>query len=207
MVHSATKYLGGHADATGGVVIAKEEFDRPALFGAVTLVGGILSAWEAHQILRGIKTLGLRLEKQCANAEVLAKYLSLSPHVETVYYPEFEIDNSKMVERVLRAPFYGGVVTIRLTDDTQGSSLSLFQFARTLHAGGKPRRYFYGITHPATATHREMSPAQRRQVGITDGLIRISAGIENVDDIVADIEQAFESIEIGVELIEELVEC
>lgn len=75
VVHSATKFLGGHADATGGVVIAKDECDRPALIGALTLTGGILSAWEAHSILRGLKTLGLRLEKQCRNAEKLAAFL------------------------------------------------------------------------------------------------------------------------------------
>jgi len=205
VVHSATKYLGGHADATGGVVVAREEFDRPALFGAVTLVGGILSAWEAHQILRGIKTLGLRLEKQCANAEVLAKYLSLSPHVESVYYPEF--DNSSAVERVLRPPFYGGVVTIRLADDTKAAAYRFLNSLELCTRAASLGDIFTGITHPATATHREMAPAQRRRIGVTDGLIRISAGIENVDDIIADIEQAFESVEIGTGLIEELVEC
>lgn len=205
VIHSATKYLGGHADATGGVVIAKEEFDRPALFGAVTLVGGILSAWEAHQILRGIKTLGLRLEKQCANAEVLAKYLSLNPHVEAVYYPEF--DTSSAVERVLRSPFYGGVVTIRLADDTQAAAYRFLNSLQLCTRAASLGDIFTGITHPATATHREMAPAQRRRIGVTDGLIRISAGIENVDDIIADIEQAFESVEMSAELIEELVEC
>lgn len=206
VVHSATKYLGGHADATGGVVVAKDEFDRPALFGAVTLVGGVLSAWEAHQILRGIKTLGLRLEKQCANAEVLAKYLSLSPHIETVYYPGFEVDIPAL-KRALRPPFYGGVVTVRLEDDTQDAAYRFLNSLKLCTRAASLGDIFTGITHPATATHREMSPAQRRKVGITDGLIRISAGIENIDDIVADIEQAFDAIANRAELVEELVEC
>lgn len=207
VVHSATKYLGGHADATGGIVVAKEEFDRPALFGAVTLVGGVLSAWEAHQILRGIKTLGLRLEKQCANANVLAKYLTLSPHIETVYYPGFEIENSPVVEKVLRPPFFGGVVTVRLQNDTKQAAYRFLNALELCTRAASLGDIFTGITHPATATHREMSPAQRRRIGVTDGLIRISAGIENVDDIVADIEQAFDRVETRAELMEELIEC
>lgn len=207
VIHSATKYLGGHADATGGIVVAKEEFDRPALFGAVTLAGGVLSAWEAHQILRGIKTLGLRLEKQCANAEVLAKYLSLNPCIEAVYYPGFDVDNSPVVCRVLRPPFYGGVVTVRLENDTRGAAYRFLNALELCTRAASLGDIFTGITHPATATHREMSPAQRRKIGITDGLIRISAGIENMDDIVADIEQAFQAIGTGVEFVEELVEC
>jgi cystathionine beta-lyase/cystathionine gamma-synthase len=84
-VHSATKYLGGHADATGGIVIAKEESDRPALVSVMKLVGGVLSVWEAHQILRGIKTLGLRLERQCQNAKILAEHFSKHPQIKRFF--------------------------------------------------------------------------------------------------------------------------
>ena len=86
-VHSATKYLSGHADAMGGIVVSKDEFDRAALDGVMKLVGGVLSVWEAHQILRGVKTLGLRMEKQCANAQVLAEHLTNNEFIERVYYP------------------------------------------------------------------------------------------------------------------------
>ncbi len=98
-VHSATKYLGGHADATGGIVIAKEEFDRPALVGVMKLVGGVLSVWEAHQILRGIKTLALRLERQCENAKVLAEHFSKHPQIKKVFYPGFS-DETDLVKRI-----------------------------------------------------------------------------------------------------------
>jgi cystathionine beta-lyase/cystathionine gamma-synthase len=195
VVHSATKYLGGHADATGGVVVAKEEFDRPALFSAVTLVGGILSAWEAHQILRGIKTLSLRLEKQCGNASKLAEWLSLRDEVETVYYPEFghgrEID---VTYQNLHQPYFGAVVTMRLKDDTKQAAYDFLNALRLCTRAASLGDIFTGITHPATATHREMSPARRRKLGITDGLIRISAGIEDVNDIIADIDQALNSL-------------
>ncbi len=98
-VHSATKYLGGHADATGGIVIAKDEFDRPALLGVMKLVGGVLSVWEAHQILRGIKTLALRLERQCENAKVLAEHFSKHPQIKKVFYPGFS-DETDLVKRI-----------------------------------------------------------------------------------------------------------
>jgi len=103
VVHSATKFLGGHADATGGVVIAKEDFDRPALMGALTLAGGVLSAWEAHSILRGLKTLGLRLEKQCRNAERLAKFFLDCPQIEKVIYPGLADESeAEIAGRILR---------------------------------------------------------------------------------------------------------
>src|SRR6185369_4342148 len=86
VVHSATKYLGGHADATGGVVVSRDEMDRPALFNVMKLVGGVLSVWEAHQILRGLKTLALRMERQCDNAQKLAARLREHPRVARVHY-------------------------------------------------------------------------------------------------------------------------
>ena len=196
VVHSATKYLGGHADATGGIVVAKEEFDRHSLQGALTLAGGILSAWEAHQILRGVKTLALRLEKQCSNAAFLAEFFANRPEVETVYYPGFaEGIEALAIDRTFRSPVHGGVVTIRLKDDTQAGAYAFLNALKLCTRAASLGDIFTGITHPATATHREMSPARRRKLGITDGLIRVSAGIENVDDIVADLDQAFESIE------------
>src|SRR5688572_23889558 len=108
VVHSATKFLGGHADATGGIVVAREEFDRPALMGALTLAGGVLSAWEAHSILRGLKTLGLRLERQCRNAEKLAEFFLDCPQVEKVIYPGLaDEEQSEIAGRILYKNFRG----------------------------------------------------------------------------------------------------
>lgn len=194
-VHSATKYIGGHADATGGVVIAKEEFDRPALFSAVTLVGGVLSAWEAHQILRGVKTLSLRLEKQCSNASKLAEWLSLHDDIETVYYPEFARGSDlDITYNDLHSPYFGAVITVRLKDDTKEAAYKFLNALKLCTRAASLGDIFTGITHPATATHREMSPARRKKLGITDGLIRISAGIEDVKDVIADIDQALKSL-------------
>lgn len=191
VVHSATKYLAGHANATGGVVVARDEFDRPGLLGALTIAGGVLSPWEAHSILTGIKTLGLRMEKQCSNAEHLAHRLSGLPEIETVIYPKFfKGSDAVTVNRTIRSDFYGGIVTIRLKNDTREAAYKFMNSLKLCTRAASVGDVFTGIVHPATATHRELSPGKRVALGITDGLIRISVGIEDIDDIVADIEQA-----------------
>jgi cystathionine beta-lyase/cystathionine gamma-synthase len=196
VVHSATKYLGGHADATGGVVIAKEDFDRPALLGALTLAGGVLSPWEAHSILRGIKTLGLRMEKQCSNAERLAARLQKLPQIEEVIYPKyFEGTQGKALDDSFHGSEFGAIVTIRLEEDTREASYRFLNALKLCTRATSVGDLFTGIVHPATATHRELSPAKRAKLGITEGLIRISVGIEDVNDIIADIEQALATCE------------
>lgn len=191
VVHSATKYLGGHADATGGVVAAKEEFDRPALLGALTLAGGVLSPWEAHSILRGLKTLGLRMEKQCSNAERLAAQLRKLPQIDEVIYPKFfEGAQSDALDSTFHGSEYGAILTIRLVEDTREAAYRFLNALKLCTRAASVGDLFTGIVHPATATHRELSPAKRAHIGITEGLIRISVGIEDVDDILTDIEQA-----------------
>jgi cystathionine beta-lyase/cystathionine gamma-synthase len=191
VVHSATKYLGGHADATGGVVIAKEDFDKPALLGALTLAGGVLSPWEAHSILRGIKTLGLRMEKQCSNAERLAAQLQKLSQISEVIYPKnFEGTQGQSLDSTFHGSEYGAIVSIRLKEDTREAAYRFLNALNLCTRAASVGDLFTGIVHPATATHRELSPAKRAAIGITEGLIRISVGIEDVNDILADIEQA-----------------
>ncbi len=195
VVHSATKFLGGHADATGGVVIAREDFDRPALMGALTLAGGVLSAWEAHSILRGLKTLGLRLEKQCRNAERLAEFFLDCPQVEKVIYPGLADENqAEIAGRILRKNYRGAVLGVRLKEDSREYVYRFMNALRLCTRAASVGDIFTGVVHPATATHREMSAGRRARLGISEGLLRISAGIEEVEDIIADIEQAFEKV-------------
>jgi cystathionine beta-lyase/cystathionine gamma-synthase len=196
VVHSATKFLGGHADATGGVVVAREDFDRPALMGALTLAGGVLSAWEAHSILRGLKTLGLRLEKQCRNAERLAEFFLDCEQVERVIYPGLgDETQAEIAGRILRKEFRGAVLGVRLKEDSRELVYRFMNALQLCTRAASVGDIFTGVVHPATATHREMSAAKRARFGITEGLLRISAGIEEVEDIIADIEQAFDSVE------------
>ncbi len=192
-VHSATKYLGGHADAMGGVVIAKQETDRLALVSIMKLAGGVLSVWEAHQILRGVKTLGLRLERQCQNARAIAERFKDDPRLARLHYPGLSADAaSGLVGRVLRAPHSGALLSLELTDGTQAAA---FRFMNALEICVRLTSLgdvFTGVSHSASSSHREVSPAQRKRLGISDGLVRMSVGIEDVNDLIADIDQALE---------------
>lgn len=188
-VHSATKYLGGHADAMGGIVIARDESDRVALEGVKKLVGGVLSVWEAHQILRGIKTLALRVERQCRNAEILAERLTKNERVERVYYPKLSED-SETVKKVLRESFGGALISIKLKEDSREAAFRFMDSLKLCVRATSLGDVFTGVSHPAISSHRELSPKKRQSLGISDSMVRISVGIEDVEDIYADIEQA-----------------
>ena len=190
-VHSATKYLSGHADAMGGIVVSREEFDRAALVGVLKLVGGVLSVWEAHQILRGVKTLGLRLEKQCSNAAVLAEYLSKNPAIEKIYYPN-QANDKALTRKVLRGNFGGALVSIKLKTDTTEAAWKFMDNLKLCVRATSLGDVYTLVSHSASSSHRELSPKRRAVLGIADGLVRISVGIEDVKDIIADIEQALE---------------
>lgn len=194
VVHSATKYLGGHADVMGGLVIARDEADLPSLVGVMKLVGGVLGVWEAHEILRGIKTLALRMERQCANALALAEHLSKHPRIARVYYPGFAShDVQERVKSLFRLPLFGALVAIELQEQTREAAFRLMNNLRLCVRSTSLGDVFTSVLHPATASHREVAPAQRRRLGISDGLVRISVGIEAITDIIADIEQALDA--------------
>src|SRR5207237_5284784 len=120
VVHSATKYLGGHNDATGGVVVARESTFGAPLNTLLKLIGGVLSAWEAHEIARGIKTLALRVERQCQNARHIAQELSREPRIARVHYPALRPGAAQEVlRRPLRAPHAGALVSRELAENTR----------------------------------------------------------------------------------------
>lgn len=194
VVHSATKYLGGHADATGGLVISRDEMDSAALIGVMKLVGGVLSVWEAHEILRGLKTLALRMDRHCENARALAEHLQKDARVGQVHFAGLAAaDRQEVARRILRSPHLGGLVSIELRDNTRGAAFRFMDALKLCVRSTSLGDIFTSVLHPATASHRDLAPARRQQLGITDGLVRISVGIENVNDIIADIEQALES--------------
>ena len=173
VVHSATKYLGGHADAMGGVVVSRDEMDAAALVSVMKLVGGVLGVWEAHEILRGLKTLAVRMDRQCENARKLAGYLSEHRGIARVHYPGL-----------------GALVSIELRDNTQEAAFRFMDKLQLCVRSTSLGDVFTSVLHPATASHRDFLPARRQELGIIDGLVRISVGIEKIDDIIADIEQA-----------------
>lgn len=189
-VHSATKYLSGHADATGGIVISNDEFDKPTLDGIKKLVGGVLSVWEAHQILRGIKTLGLRQEKQCRNAAILAEHLSKNEFIEKVYYPN--LGNKESADKILKDDFGGALVSIKLKNDSTAAAWKFMDSLKLCVRATSLGDVYTLVSHSASSSHRELSPKKRASLGIADSLVRISVGIEDVKDLIADIEQALE---------------
>jgi cystathionine gamma-synthase/methionine-gamma-lyase len=195
VVHSATKYLGGHADAMGGAVVAKEHPDDAALISIMKLAGGVLGPWDAHEILRGIKTLGLRMERQCANAQRIADTLAADQRVGRVYYPA--LADAEALDRILTPGYAGAMVSIQLADDTREAAFRFMDALRLCVRATSLGDVFTGVLHPATSSHREMSPARRRKVGITDGLIRISVGIEDVQDLLNDLHQSLDEATHG----------
>src|SRR4029453_10654920 len=114
VVHTATKFLGGHADTMGGMGINRDEFASTGLVSVMKLVGGVLGVWDAHEILRGLKTLGVRLERQCRNAEELARHLQGDRRVARIHYPGLLTDRADVVQRILRPPLGGALVSIEL---------------------------------------------------------------------------------------------
>ena len=189
VVHSATKYFGGHADVMGGLVVAREDVDLLALIGVMKLVGGVLGVWEAHEILRGLKTLAVRMDRQCANAANLARHLLNHAQISRVYYPGLARDQ-ETVKRVLHPPYAGALVAIELRENTREAAFRFMDALSLCVRSTSLGDVFTGVLHPATASHREVAPKRRRELGISEGLVRISVGIEDIEDIIADIEEA-----------------
>jgi cystathionine gamma-synthase/methionine-gamma-lyase len=154
----------------------------------------VLGPWEAHEILRGIKTLGLRVERSCANAHRIAAQLSTHPRIARVYYPGLPgAELPETLQRILQPPHAGAMISITLADDSRDAAFRFMDALRICVRATSLGDIFTGVLHPATSSHREMSPARRRQAGISDGMIRISVGIEDVNDLLKDIEQALDA--------------
>jgi cystathionine gamma-synthase/methionine-gamma-lyase len=192
VVHSATKFLGGHADAMGGIAVSRDQADSMALIGVMKLVGGVLSPWEAHEILRGLKTLAVRVDRHCENASELAEHLQNHARIGRVYFPGFvAAEQREAVQRILSQS--GGLVSIELKDNTRESAFRFMDALKLCLRSTSLGDVFTSVLHPATASHRDLSPARRQQLGITEGLVRISVGIESIKDIIADFDQALEA--------------
>ena len=192
VVHSATKYLSGHGDLTAGAVACGPPYDA-AVEGIRKLVGGVLGPFEAWLAHRGLKTLPLRMDRQCNNARQIAGRLASHPRVAKVNHPSLAgHPDHETVRRVLSNT--GGLVSFELAD---GGREAAFTFLNALELCVKAPSlgdvYTLAI-HPATSSHRELSPARRERLGVRENLLRLSAGIEHPEDIAADIEQALEQL-------------
>jgi len=187
VIHSATKYLGGHSDLTAGVMAGRRDLVEKARHGAAKFYGGNIAPQVAWLVLRGIKTLGLRMERHNANASALANMLLEHPKISTVYYPGLENhQNHEIAKRQMRG--FGGMLGADVGTAEAAKSLvnnlKICTFATSL--GGVET-----LVQPvALMTHATLSPEERAAAGVSEGLLRISVGIENLDDICQDIYDA-----------------
>ncbi|MGA2667327.1 MAG: PLP-dependent aspartate aminotransferase family protein [Ignavibacteria bacterium] len=192
VLHSLTKFLNGHADVVGGVIIAKEKDDFELLKKTLILLGGIISPFNAFLVHRGIKTLALRMNKHTENAQKIAEYLENHPKVQWVRYPGLKSHPQyELGLKQTSAP--GGMISFELKGGVEAGrtvmdNVHLCVLAVSL--GGVETL----IEHPASMTHASMDKDIRLQAKITDGLVRLSVGIENADELIADLDQAFEKI-------------
>ena len=190
VVHSATKYLNGHSDCVGGVAVVGNNAPlKERLAYLQNALGAVAGPFDAFLILRGIKTLALRMERHCANALAIAQFLERHPKVERVYYPGLESHSQHALAKRQMAGGYGGIVTavLRGTIDDARRVLErchLFSLAESL--GGVESL----IEHPGLMTHASIPAAMRASLGISDTLIRLSVGVEDVSDLVAELRQA-----------------
>lgn len=187
VTHSSTKYLNGHSDMIGGVVVAGENAELSDRLRVLqTAVGAIAGPFDAYLALRGVKTLALRMQRHCQNAQELAAWLERHPKVRRVHYPGLPSHAQHALARSQMAGGYGGMVAIELQTDFDGTrrfleGFELFQLAESL--GGVESL----VGHPASMSHAGVPEPERLQNGITASLVRLSVGIEDVDDLRSDL--------------------
>ena len=193
VMHSATKYLGGHSDVVHGALVVKDEALAERLYFVQNAAGGVPGPQDCFLILRGIKTLHLRVQRSCENAQRIAEYLRAHDKVANVYYPGFKNHrNHEVAKRQMR--MFGAMVSFDLKEDTLEtatrvlSNTHLFSLAESL--GGVESL----IGHPASMTHASIPREERLKVGLTDSLIRLSVGVEDVEDLLQDLASGLDRI-------------
>ncbi|PYS82268.1 MAG: cystathionine gamma-synthase [Acidobacteria bacterium] len=192
VVHSTTKYLNGHSDSVGGVVVLNDERDAEWLQFIQNSVGSILSPFDSWLVLRGTKTLAVRMEQHDASGRKVAAFLEEHPKVEKLYYPgSLSHKQHELARRQQRG--FGGMVAFDTGSlENAGTVLESVRLCTLAESLGGVETL---ISHPATMTHASVLPETRARLGITDGLVRISVGLEDVEDIIADLDQALEKIQ------------
>ncbi len=189
VVHSATKYLGGHSDLVAGLAVVKDEETAKRLAFIQNATGGVLGPFDSFLLIKGIKTLGVRMDRHVENAGFIAERLKNNPAVKSIYYPGLESDPGYETNKK-QAKAAGAMISFELTEKYDINvfleSLKLVMLAESL--GGVESL----ICHPSTMTHASIPEDIRKKVGITDALIRLSVGIEDKEDIIRDIENAIE---------------
>jgi cystathionine gamma-synthase/methionine-gamma-lyase len=192
VVHSLTKYLGGHGDATGGVCVARAPALLAALRQVVIVAGGVLSPFEAWLLLRGLRTLPLRMERHSLNALAVARRLETHPCVARVHHVGLSSHPHHERARSLFGGRYGGMLAFELAAGGREEAMNLLGRLRLVQPATTLGDVASLALHPATSSHRELGPADLARYGIAESLVRLSVGIEDVTDVLADLEQALD---------------
>jgi cystathionine beta-lyase/cystathionine gamma-synthase len=191
VMHSTTKFLNGHSDGLGGVLVSNKPEHRETFRFVQNSTGGILSPFECFLVLRGVKTLAVRMERHDANGRAIAAYLAKHPKVERVFYPG--LPNHPQHELARRQMSGFGALLAFETGSLKNSN-NFLRGVRVCTLGESLGGCETLVTHPATMSHAALSDEERANVGITSGLVRLSAGIEDIDDLLEDLEQALNKL-------------
>lgn len=198
VVHSATKYLGGHSDLIAGIVVAREKELGDKIKFLQNASGAILGPFDSWLVIRGIETLHLRIQQHCRSAQAVAEYLETHPAVDRVFYPGLPSHPNHAVAKQ-QGKGFGGIISFTLKNDTEQAAIQFvtgtqyFKLAESL--GGIKSL----LCHPANMTHKSIPAETRRAAGVADSLIRLSVGLEESDDLISDLEQAFEKLEKNID--------
>lgn len=194
VVHSVTKYLAGHGDVLGGVVVSDEAHHETVRMLS-RLAGPVLGPFESYLTMRGIKTLALRFERQCNNARAVANWLSNHPRVERVYYcADPSHPDACNIKRLFAQGLFGAILSFEIKDASRDDILAFMDRLKMIVPGTSLGDVHSLLLYPVMASHRNVSPKMRERVGIRDNLVRLAAGIEAPDDIIADLDAALSSV-------------
>ena len=191
VMHSATKYLGGHSDLVMGALMVKDENLAEELHFIQFAAGAVAGPMDSFLALRGIKTLHIRMQRHCENGKAIAAYLVSHPKVKEVYYPGLENHPNHEVAKKQMNDF-GGMVSFKLKDESQQAAFAFLENTKVFTLAESLGGVESLVNHPTTMTHASIPEPERLKIGITDSLIRLSVGIEDVSDLLADVRQALE---------------
>lgn len=193
VVHSATKYLNGHGDVIAGIVVGKADFiSQCRMFGLKDMTGAVLSPFDAFLMARGLKTLDIRMERHCANAKKVAEFFVNHPAVEKVYYPGLDsFEGHEIAAKQMRMP--GGMISIELKADKAATAAALnkLELCTIAVSLGDAETL---VEHPATMTHSTYTAEELKVAGISEGLVRVSVGLEDPEDIIADFKKVLDTL-------------
>lgn len=189
VMHSATKYLGGHSDLVMGALMVKDEKLAEELHFIQFAGGAVAGPMDSFLALRGVKTLHIRMQRHCENGRAVAKYLENHSKVKEVFYPGLESHPNYEIAKKQMDDF-GGMVSFRLHDESQQAAFTFLENTKVFTLAESLGGVESLVNHPTTMTHASIPEAERLKIGITDSLIRLSVGIEDIDDLLQDLEKA-----------------